>query len=77
MIANVGQLFSVSRMLPEQDRLLLARLLLDSVLEEAQPVSADATDWQALSLSQFQEGLDNEEDAIYDNWREHYRVPAR
>lgn len=42
-----------------------------------QETLGDEADWQQLSLEQFQKGLDNAEDAIYDNWREHYGVPAR
>jgi hypothetical protein len=34
-------------------------------------------DWTAMSLSTFQRDWDNAEDAIYDNWRELYGVPAR
>jgi hypothetical protein len=29
-----------------------------------------------MGLAAFQEEWDNPEDAIYDNWREHYGVPA-
>jgi len=33
-------------------------------------------DWQAMSLSHFQEGLDNDDDAVYDSWRAHYQELA-
>jgi hypothetical protein len=38
---------------------------------------ADAIDWQALSLSTFEADWDNPEDAVYDQWREHYGVGSR
>ena len=34
-------------------------------------------DGQDMSLSAFEKDWDNPEDAIYDNWRELYGVPAR
>jgi hypothetical protein len=77
MTANVMEIFATSRALPQQKRLLLARMLLDSVLETEGPAQMDQADWLALSLSRFQEGLDNDEDAIYDDWRGHYHVSAK
>ena len=37
----------------------------------------DTADWQALSLVAFEAGWDNDEDAVYDSWREHYGLDAR
>ena len=37
----------------------------------------DELDWQDMSLSAFEKDWDNPEDAIYDNWRDIYGVPAR
>ncbi len=34
----------------------------------------DPRAWQALGLSAFERDWDNEEDAIYDDWRKHYGV---
>jgi hypothetical protein len=34
-------------------------------------------EWQALSLAAFERDWDNEEDAIYDNWRTLYGIPER
>lgn len=31
-------------------------------------------EWPALSESSFAQDWENEEDAIYDNWKEHYHV---
>ncbi len=56
------------------ERLLVARLLLDSVLMNE---IDEETDWQQLGLASFEKDWDNEEDAIYDNWRELYGVSAR
>lgn len=56
------------------ERLLVARYLLDSVLTKK---IDDETDWQNLGLATFEKEWDNEEDAIYDNWREIYGVPAQ
>ncbi|GEM_PF-5767380 len=70
----VGKIFEETRRLAPVERLTLARLLLESVL--ADQLDADAS-WSALGLEAFQRDWDNDEDAIYDNWREHYGVPAR
>lgn len=34
-------------------------------------------DWQALSLSTFEASWDNEEDAVYDHWRDRYGLESR
>lgn len=60
--------------LTSNERLLLARVLLDSVLTKE---IDEESDWQNLSLSTFEADWDNDEDAIYDNWRQLYGVPAR
>jgi hypothetical protein len=38
---------------------------------------AHERDWAALAEQSFAKDWDNEEDAIYDNWREHYHVRER
>ena len=38
---------------------------------------AQEQDWAAGSVASFGKDWDNEEDAVYDNWREHYHVPER
>ncbi|NUM43130.1 MAG: hypothetical protein HUU38_00375 [Anaerolineales bacterium] len=50
------------------ERLTLAKLLLDSLLTDEE----DEQDWMKMSLAAFEKDWDNEEDAIYDNWRELY-----
>lgn len=35
---------------------------------------ADQRNWQVLGMAAFERAWDNEEDAIYDNWRELYGV---
>jgi len=71
---RVAEAFERTRRLTILERLALAKLLLDSVLSDE---SADKLDWFALSLDIFQRDWDNVEDAVYDDWREHYGVPAR
>ena len=70
--SQLAKVLDETRRLTQRERLWLARTLLDSILlDEAQ----DDSDWMAMSLATFQEDWDNEDDAIYDNWREHYGVP--
>ena len=58
------------------ERLLLAKLLLDSVVDDSVAAYEVETevDWQKLGLAAFEKEWDNPEDAIYDNWREQYGV---
>jgi len=71
---RVAEIFDKVEWLTSTERLTLAKLLLESVLT-GEP--EEETDWAAMSLSTFQRDWDNAEDAIYDNWRELYGVPAR
>ena len=71
---RIAEVLTVADRLTALERLFVARWLLDSVL--AKEIDEEA-DWQRLSLSAFEAELDNEEDAIYDDWRTHYGVPAR
>ena len=70
---QVSKLFEAARKLQTKERLVLARLLLDSILDAELEAEAD---WSAMSLASFEKDWDNPEDAIYDNWRDHYGVPA-
>jgi hypothetical protein len=70
---RVSVLFQAAKRLQTQERLVLAKLLLESVLDV--DVESEA-DWSAMGLAAFEKDWDNSEDAIYDNWREHYGVPA-
>jgi hypothetical protein len=71
---HVTEVLTIATRLNSSERLLLAKLLLDSLIsDEAQ----DEADWQNLGLTAFQQEWDNPDDAIYDNWRELYGVPAR
>lgn len=67
--ARVGEVLTAAGRLNSAERLLVARWLLDSVLTSE---IDEEKDWQRLSLSAFEQEWDNEEDAIYDNWRELY-----
>lgn len=71
---QIAEVLHIAARLTLTERLLVARLLLDSVLTKE---IDEETDWQQLSLKGFEADWDNEEDAIYDNWRELYGVPAR
>ncbi len=71
---QVAKAFDEVRRLPAMERLTLANLLLESVLVDEPSEDAE---WSALGLEAFQKDWDNAEDAIYDNWREHYDVPTR
>ena len=71
---QVAEIFSGVKQLTTVERLILAKLLLESVLT-GEP--DDEADWPAMGLDSFQRDWDNAEDAIYDNWRELYGVPAR
>jgi hypothetical protein len=71
---EVGKLFLETQRLAVTERLTLAKLLLESVLADQQDADAE---WSAMGLTAFQRDWDNEEDAVYDNWREHYGVPSR
>lgn len=55
------------RRFPATERLLIARMLIDSVLVDAHD---DEIDWQQLGLASFEKDWDNEEDAIYDTFRQ-------
>jgi len=72
--SSVAEIFNKVERLTSTERLTLAKLLLESVLTGEPEGEAD---WTAMSLSTFQRDWDNAEDAIYDNWRELYGVPAR
>jgi len=71
---HVATALDALRRLTALERLTLAKLLLESVLADEWSEQAA---WTALGLSSFERDWDNDEDAIYDNWREHYGVPAR
>ena len=71
---RIAEVLSIADNLTLAERLFVARWLLDSVLNKE---IEDEVDWQDLSLSAFEKEWDNEEDAIYDNWRTHYGVPTR
>ena len=71
---RMAEVLTVAGQLTVTERLLVARVLLDSVLRQE---IDEETDWQQVGLSSFETEWDNEEDAIYDNWRELYGVPMR
>jgi hypothetical protein len=74
MSPQVNEVLQIATRLSASERLLLAKLLLDSLISnEAQ----DDDDWQNLGLAAFEQEWDNADDAVYDNWRSLYGVAAR
>lgn len=70
---RVARVFNIAKGFTESERLVLAKLLLDSlVVNEA----TDEIDWNKMSLAAFGNEWDNPDDAVYDNWRELYGVSA-
>jgi hypothetical protein len=43
----------------------------------AREALAQERDWVAAAETSFVKDWDNDDDAIYDNWPEHYHVPSR
>lgn len=68
---KMTQVINEVSQLSAEERLMLAKLLLDSLVEHGEQ---DEADWLALGLATFQQDWDNPDDAIYDDWREHYGV---
>jgi hypothetical protein len=71
--AQMNQAWQIVNRLNVQEKIVLAKLLLDSVVAAE---AGDDADWQHLSLSAFEADWENPEDAIYDNWRELYDQPS-
>jgi hypothetical protein len=71
--SRVSKVLNVTQQFSSTERLLLAKLLLDSIV--AHEIEGDV-DWQRLGLAAFEREWDNPDDAIYDNWRELYGVSA-
>jgi predicted RNase H-like HicB family nuclease len=68
---RITKILGVARHLTVDERIVLARLLLDTVI--AGEVD-DAEDWQAMGLNAFAGEWDNPDDMIYDNWRTLYGI---
>jgi hypothetical protein len=71
--SRVSKVLDVAQQFSSNERLMLAKLLLDSIV--AHEIEEEA-EWQKLSLAAFEREWDNPDDAIYDNWRELYGVSA-
>lgn len=65
------------RDLPEEEARLVAGFVefLRRRLRESQDAEAQERDWGAAAVTSFAKEWDNAQDAVYDNWREHYHVP--
>jgi len=68
---QLADVINESKRLTQTERLFLARTLLDSFLSAE---GLEDSSWNALGIASFQKDWDNEEDAIYDNWRELYDI---
>ena len=68
---RVTKVLDTVKLFTAAERLLLAKLLLDSLVVDE---TEDEADWFKISLSTFEQDWDNPDDAIYDNWRELYGV---
>lgn len=66
---RVDEAFRLARIFSTTEKVLLAKLLLDSVVS---PDEAFDADWQRLGLAAFEQDWDNPDDAIFDNWRALY-----
>jgi hypothetical protein len=69
--SRVSRVLNITQQFSPTERLLLAKLLLDSIV--AHEIEGDA-DWQRLGLAAFEREWDNPDDAIYDNWSELYGI---
>ena len=45
--------------------------------QEAQEAEIQEREWGEGAVTSFAKDWDNEHDAIYDTWRDHYHVPER
>ncbi len=63
---EMTEVLGLAKRFSPRERLVMAKLLLDSVVSED---TEDELDWQAMSLAAFEKDWGNAEDAIYDNWR--------
>ena len=66
--------------LPEEQAQMLAAFvafLRERRHEAGREAEAEERDWAAGATRSFATDWENPEDAIYDNWREHYHVPER
>ena len=70
---RVSEVLSIVQKFTAGERLILAKLLLDSLISDD---VEDSIDWQRMGLVSFEKDWDNPDDAIYDNWRELYGVSA-
>jgi hypothetical protein len=70
---RVAHIWSEVQTLNEEERLFLAKLFWANFPTNPEQ---DDTDWMVLGLTAFQQDWDNPDDAVYDNWREHYAVSA-
>lgn len=61
--SRITEMLGMARQFTVMERLVLAKLLLESVVSDE---IEDDLDWQAMSLTAFERDWDNSEDVIYD-----------
>lgn len=71
---RVTEVLVETKRFTETEKLILAKLLLESLLADEMD---EETDWRKMSLKSFQKDWDNAEDSIYDDWRDKYGLPKR
>jgi len=71
-LSHLAQIHQIS-----EDRIIERALDILFSLTELFDERAEGQGWSFLSEAALQRVWDNEQDAVYDNWREMYDVPAR
>jgi len=71
---RVTEVLDITRRFTADERLVLAKLLLDSIISRE---SDEEAEWQRVGLVAFERDWDNPDDAVYDDWRTLYDAPAR
>ena len=68
---RITRILGVARHLTINERIVLAKLLLDTIIVGD---ADDGEDWQAMGLHAFATEWDNPDDVIYDDWRTLYGI---
>lgn len=61
---RVSEVLRIAQKFTAGERLILAKLLLDSLMSDE---VEDRMDWQGMGLASFEKDWDNPDDAVYDN----------
>ena len=74
---QVSEALGIAKRFSEGERLVLAKLLLDSVVVRESDEPDEGLEWQRLGLAAFEKGWDNPDDAVYDDWRALYGISTQ